>query len=51
MSHWAEDDVKIVSSAFPNVGVNKPTLKEFTPEFLRQILYSPRPEYLNLLRA
>lgn len=50
-THWAEDDVKIVSSAFPSIGIHTPEREELTQALLREILYSPRPEYLNLLRA
>ena len=51
ISHWAEDDVKIVSAAFPNIGVHKPAQTGLTQDLVRRILYSSRPEYLNVTRT
>jgi transketolase len=51
ISHWAEDDVKIVTSAFPNIAISKPARSELTQNLVRRILYSPGPEYLNVTRG
>jgi transketolase len=50
ITHWAEDDLQIIGASFPNIQVNKPSRSEFTREYLRRILYSKSPEYLNIMR-
>jgi len=50
ITHWAEDDVQIMSAAFPRIGIHKPAASELTREYVKGILYSDSPEYLNLLR-
>jgi transketolase len=50
ITHWAEDDVRIMNASFPFININKPDSSEFTREYLKRILYSESPEYLNLIR-
>jgi len=50
ITHWAEDDVRIISASFPRIGIHKPSREEFTREYVKGILYSDSPEYLNLTR-
>jgi transketolase len=47
-THWAEDDVNIVSRCFENIDIYKPSI--LTRELFVSILYSERPCYLNLQR-
>jgi transketolase len=47
ISHWAEDDVKILS-CFDNIVTLKPTI--LTPELVHEFLYNEKPTYLNLNR-
>lgn len=50
ITHWAEDDVRIISASFPSIGIHKPSREEFTREYVKGVLYSESPEYLNLMR-
>lgn len=50
ISHWAEDDEKIIS-CLPHIKIFKPnTEKELKNQFL-DFLYSNQPSYLNLKRS
>ena len=49
ITHWAEDDVTIVSNCFPNITIYKPL--QLTEEVVHDILYKQGPCYLNLKRA
>ena len=49
ITHWAEDDVTVVSSCFPNIRVYKPD--QLTKELVHEILYTNGPCYLNLRRV
>jgi transketolase len=48
ITHWAEDDETIMAASFPYIGVHKPW--EITREYVKGVLYSGLPEYLNLTR-
>lgn len=50
ITHWAEDDETVVRNCFPAIGFNKPKQEEFTSDYLKRILESGKPEYLNLRR-
>ena len=50
ITHWADDDIRIINASFPFININKPDSSEFTREYLKRILYSESPEYLNLIR-
>jgi transketolase len=47
-THWAEDDVKIVSNCFKNIKIYKPN--ELTYEIFEDFINSNNPCYLNLKR-
>ena len=46
-THWAEDDIKILSS-FKNIIKYKPEI--LTKDLLNEFLYNDKPSYLNLSR-
>ena len=50
ITHWAEDDVRIMTASFPNIGIHTPELSELTRDYVKGILYSDSPEYLTLKR-
>lgn len=47
-THWAEDDVRIVSAAFPNIEVHKPA--KINEDEITKFINDPKPSYLNLSR-
>jgi transketolase len=47
-THWADDDVEIVTSCFKNIKVYKPEI--LTKELVNELLISKGPCYLNLRR-
>jgi len=49
ISHWAEDDEKILNS-LPNIKIYKPDTEEQLIKILPEFLYSKTPAYLNLKR-
>jgi len=46
-SHWAEDDVKIISS-LENIKIYKP--KKMSSEIFNDFIYNNKPSYINLIR-
>jgi transketolase len=46
-SHWAEDDVKIISS-LDNIKIYKP--EKMSPEIFNEFIYNNKPSYINLIR-
>ena len=46
-SHWAEDDVKIISS-LENIEIYKP--KKMSSEIFNDFIYNNKPSYINLIR-
>jgi transketolase len=48
-SHWAEDDVEIVSNCFKNIKIYKP--ESLTEEIFSEIFARTEPCYLNLRRV
>jgi transketolase len=48
-THWAEDDVTVVSNCFPNIRIFKPDT--LTKELMHVMLYRKGPAYLNLKRS
>ena len=46
-SHWAEEDIKILST-LENIQLYKP--KKLTNELYKEFLYNKKPSYLNLKR-
>tara|TARA_R100001086_G_C11842257_1_gene259370 strand:- start:1322 stop:1801 length:480 start_codon:yes stop_codon:yes gene_type:complete len=48
-SHWAEDDLKIMS-CFKNIRTNHPVNEEELEGILHDVLYDNVPRYLNLKR-
>ena len=48
ISHWAEDDITIVSNCFPNIKCYKPEMMDET--LFTEFLYNNVPCYLNLKR-
>lgn len=48
ITHWAEDDVTMLSNCFPNIKIFKPDI--LTDEILSTMLYEQGPSYLNLKR-
>lgn len=48
-THWADDDVEIVTNCFKNIKVYKPDI--LTKEILHEILETTTPCYLNLKRV
>jgi len=48
ITHWAEDDVTMLSNCFPNINIFKPEL--LTNEIMSTMLYEQGPSYLNLKR-
>lgn len=50
ISHWAEDDEKILS-CLPNVRVYKPQTEDELIEQFENFLYTNEPAYLNLRRS
>jgi len=49
ISHWAEDDEKILS-CFPNIKIYKPLTSKDLDECFEDFLYNDSPAYLNLIR-
>lgn len=48
-SHWAEDDEQALS-AFPNIQIYKPNIKDELAEVWSDFLYNNKPSYLNIRR-
>ena len=48
-SHWAEDDVEIIS-CFKNIKVNHPVNEEELEGIIHDVIYDKEPRYLNLKR-
>ena len=48
ITHWMEDDVKIISNCFDKIQIYKP--EELTPEIFNEFMQCSRPCYLNLKR-
>lgn len=48
ITHWAEDDVNVISNCFPNISIYKPDV--LTHEIMSAMLYEHGPSYLNLKR-
>jgi transketolase len=46
-SHWAEDDVKIMSS-LENIKIYKP--EKMSSEIFNEFIYNNKPSYINLIR-
>ncbi len=46
-SHWAEDDVKIISS-LENIEIYKP--EKMSSEIFNDFIYNNKPSYINLIR-
>jgi transketolase len=46
-SHWAEDDVKIISS-LDNIKIYKP--EKMSLEIFNEFIYNNKPSYINLIR-
>jgi transketolase len=46
-SHWAEDDVKIMSS-LENIEIYKP--ETMSAEIFNEFIYNNKPSYINLIR-
>lgn len=46
-SHWAEDDVKIMSS-LENIKIYKP--EKMSSEIFKEFIYNNKPSYINLIR-
>jgi len=46
-SHWAEDDVKIISS-LDNIKIYKP--EKMSSEIFKEFIYNNKPSYINLIR-
>ena len=46
-SHWAEDDVKIMSS-LENIEIYKP--ETMSTEIFNDFIYNNKPSYINLIR-
>jgi len=46
-SHWAEDDVKIISS-LDNIKIYKP--EKMSSEIFKEFMYNNKPSYINLIR-
>tara|TARA_B100001113_G_scaffold240390_1_gene197689 strand:+ start:3336 stop:3791 length:456 start_codon:yes stop_codon:yes gene_type:complete len=46
-SHWAEDDVKIMSS-LENIKIYKP--EKMSSEIFNDFIYNNKPSYINLIR-
>lgn len=46
-SHWAEDDVKIISS-LDNIKIYKP--EKMSSEIFNEFIYNNKPSYINLIR-
>ena len=46
-SHWAEDDVKIISS-LENIEIYKP--EKISEEIFNDFIYNNKPSYINLIR-
>lgn len=49
ISHWADDDEKVLSS-LPNIQIFKPLSEDELVRQLPEFLYSSKPAYLNLKR-
>jgi transketolase len=47
-THWAEDDVNIISNCFANIQIYKPDI--LSKELFQEIINSEKPCYLNLKR-
>ena len=47
ISHWANDDLKIMSS-LNNIELHKPDEAQLTQEWVHQLLHNNKPIYLNL---
>jgi transketolase len=47
-THWADDDIRIVSNCFENIKIYKPDV--ITKDILFEIINNERPSYLNLRR-
>lgn len=50
LTHWAEDDIRIIEASFRAITVYKPETHELTRELVKEILKSSGPCYLNLRR-
>jgi transketolase len=48
ITHWAEDDVNIISNCFPNITIYKPDV--LTQELFDEFIEKNTPCYLNLKR-
>lgn len=46
-SHWAEDDVKIISS-LENIEIYKP--EKMSSKIFYDFIYNNKPSYINLIR-
>jgi len=49
ITHWAEDDVTVVSNCFPNISIYKPY--QLSKEVVHEMLVHDGPCYLNLKRV
>lgn len=51
-SHYAGDDMKVITSCFPNIMINSfwPETKEDVPELVERLVSKNVPAYLNLRR-
>lgn len=49
MTHWAEDDVDIISSCFKNIKIYKPNV--LTYDIFKEFIQITNPGYLNLSRV
>lgn len=48
ITHWAEDDVSVVSNCFPNITIYKPEV--LTQQLFHEFIEKNNPCYLNLKR-
>jgi len=49
-SHWAEEDETIMHEVFHNIVARWPNTKEEIPDVVEEMLRTPKPFYVNLVR-
>lgn len=48
-THWAEEDINVMNS-LKNIRLYKPEVNDFLPVIIKEIINSPYPCYINLIK-